>query len=149
MPALVQVSTIDTAEKLRSRIEVFFKNKQYAEISQSIGMHSILIDAEHTMRDQTVFYRYVLDLLKMRIGGEKGKGYGAWYKSFPKLLDDLVSSRQIVTDQAAVEVIASHRDAFGVFLSLDAFFFWALDDRKLTLGQIIQYIEKTVGMRAA
>jgi hypothetical protein len=30
---------------------------------------------------------------------------------------------------------------------MDHFFFWALDDRRLTLEQILKYIEKTAEMK--
>ena len=149
MPAFVQVSSIDTIEKVRMHIEGLFKKRQYAEITLSIGMHSILIDPEHTMRDQRSLYRLILDMIKARITGEKGKGFGAWYQAFPKLMEELGSSKQVVTDKAAQEVIVSHRDAYGAFKSVDDFFFWALDDRKLPLDQIVKYIEKTTEMRPA
>jgi len=32
---------------------------------------------------------------------------------------------------------------------VDEFFFWALDDRRLTLDQIVKYIEKTAEMQRA
>jgi hypothetical protein len=109
-------------------------------------MHSILIDPQHMMNDQDGMYHYVLNMLKDRIGKARGKSYATWYEDFPKIMDELVSANKIVTDAAAADVLASHRAAFGPFKSLDDFFFWALDDRRLPLGQIVQYIEGTAGI---
>jgi len=147
MPALVQVSSVETTDKLKRSIEELFKKEQYAEITQSIGMHSILIDSEHTMKDQAGLYRWVLTMLKERISRSKGKSYGAWYTEFPGHMDSLIASKQIVTDAASQDVIRSHRDAYGPFKSVDDFFFWALDDRRLTLEQIVKYLEKTVELQ--
>lgn len=143
MPDVVTVSSVENMTKLKATIEGLVKNNQYAEITQSIGLHSICIDPKHTLSDQAGLYRFVLNTLKERISGSKGKSYGAWYADFPTLMDKLVSSRQVVTDKASEDVIASHHDAFGAFKSVDDFFFWALDDRRLTLAQIVKYIEKT------
>jgi hypothetical protein len=109
-------------------------------------MHSLLIDPQHTMTDQTALYRFVLDMIKDRIGKTKVKGNATWYAAFPKVLDQLISSNQIVTDQASADVIASHRAAYGPFKSVDDFFFWALDDRRLELDQIVKYIEQTAAL---
>jgi len=147
MPALVQVSSVETTDRLKKSIEGLFKKEQYAEITQSIGMHSIIIDSEHTLKDQAGLYRMVLNLLKERVSRSKGQSYGAWYTDFPRHLDNLVSTKQLVTDAASQDVIRSHRDAYGPFKSADDFFFWALDDRRLTLEQIVKYIEKTVEMQ--
>ena len=149
MPEVVLVSKIDNMEKLRPFIEDHFKNKRYAEITQAIGIHSILIDSEHTIRDQAGLYRTVLNLLKDRINKGKGKSYGSWYAGFPKLMDELRSSKQVVTDTASQDMIASHCAAYGPFKSMDDFFFWALDDRRMTLEQIVNYIEKTTAMHSA
>lgn len=143
MPEVVLVSTVEKQDKLKSYLAESFKNARYPEITQAIGMHSLLIDSEHTMKDQAILYHDLLNMIKEKIRNVKGKSYGAWYASFPKLMDELVSSKQVVTDRASIEVIASHRDAYGAFKSVDDFFFWALDDRRLTLKQIVQYIEKT------
>ena len=146
MPALVKVSSVETMEKLNMNIGELFKKGQYAEITQSIGMHSILFDPQHTMKDQAGRYRFVLDMLKDRLSKKKGREYGAWYAQFPKLLEKLVSQKQIVTDAASQDMLSSHHEAFGAFKSVDDFFIWALDDRRLTLDQIVKYIEKTAEM---
>jgi hypothetical protein len=146
MTVLVQVSSVETIEKLKASIAELFKKAQYEEITQAIGLHSILFDPMHMIRDQAGLYRDVLGLLKDRIGKSKGKSYGAWYAQFPKILDELAVSKQVVTDVRSIDVIASHRDAYGSFKSVDDFFVWALDDRKLPLDQIVRYIEKTAEM---
>ncbi len=64
-----------------------------------------------------------------------------------KIMAAIAADRQVVTDQAAAEVLASHYAGSGPFTSVDAFFFWALDDRRLPLDQIVKYIEKTVEMQ--
>ncbi len=143
MPELVTVSSIDTIEKLKARIVELFGKGQYDEITQAIGMYSLLIDPEHTIGDQTQLYRLVLNMIKERINRSKGKSYGAWYERFPKLMDEVVSSRQIVADAMSSTVISDHYAAYGSFKSLEDFFFWALDDRRLTLDQIVKYINKT------
>ncbi len=146
MSELVLVSNVENTEKLKSCLEQLFSQKRYSEITQAIGMHSVLIDPQHMMSDQTSMYRYVLNMLKDRISKARGKSYGVWYEDFPKIMDQLVSANKIVTDAAAADVLASRRAAFGPFQSLDDFFFWALDDRRLPLGQIVQYIESTAGI---
>lgn len=148
MPELVTVSSIDTIEKLKARIEELFKKGQYDEITQAIGMHSLLIDPEHTISDQARLYRLVLNMIKDRIKSSKGKSYADWYERFPKLMNELVSSGQIVTDAMSAAVISDHYAAYGSFKSLEDFFFWALDDRRLTLDQIVKYIEKTAEIGA-
>jgi hypothetical protein len=82
-------------------------------------------------------------MLKDRISRNKGSNYGIWYKNFPQMMDTLVSSKQIVAGKASIDVIASYREAYGAFKSVDDFFFWALNDRKLSLDQIVTCIEKT------
>jgi len=146
MPEVVRVSNIEKMDKLKVYIEESFKKARYSEITQAIGMHSLLIDPQHTMQDQVNLYHGILSMIKDRIKRDKGNGYGAWYASFPKLLDELVSSKQVVADKASIEVIASHREAYGFFKSVDDFFFWALDDRRLSLDKIVAYIEKTAEM---
>jgi hypothetical protein len=143
MPVLVQVSSIDTLDKLKSNIAELFKKEQYTEITESIGMHSLFIDPQHTMSDQAGLYRLVLNMIKDRISRSMGKNYGAWYEHFPKLMDQLISAKHPETDAASFDVLSSHRDAYGAFKSLEDFFFWALDDRRLTLEQIVMYIERT------
>jgi hypothetical protein len=143
MPEVVKVSNIESSQKLAATIDEYFKKGRYAEITQAIGMHSLLIDSEHTIEDQARLYRSVLNMIKKRIAGNLDKGYAAWYADFPKIMDQLVTGGQIVTDKASAEVISSHCAAYGPFKSVDDFFFWALDDRRLTLDQIVTYIEKT------
>jgi stress-induced morphogen len=146
MPALVKVSSVETMDKLNASIADFFKKGKYEEITESIGLHSILIAPQYTMKDQVSRYRAVLDLLKDRISKKKGKEYGAWYAQFPQLMEKLVSQKQIVTDALSQDMLSSHHEAFGAFKSVDDFFVWALDDRRLTLDQIVKYIEKTAEM---
>jgi hypothetical protein len=148
MTELVRVGDVEKKEELKSYLEELFKKGQYAEMTQAIGMHSLLIDPQHTLGDQSGLYRFVLDLIKDRIRASKGKGYAAWYAGFPRVLDQLVSANQIVTDKAAADVIASHRAGYGPFKSVDDFFFWALDDRRLPLDQIVKYIEQTAALAA-
>ena len=143
---VVLVSNVEKLDKLKSYLEESFKKSRYSEITQAIGMHSLFIDPEHTMEDQSNLYHGILNLLKERISKSKGKSYGAWYSAFPALMDNLVTSKQTVTDKASLDVITDHRDAYGPFKSVDDFFFWALDERRLTLDEIVKYIEKTAGM---
>lgn len=145
MSDVVKVSTIETIRNLMSTIEEYFKAEHYAEITQAIGMHSLLIDSEHTISDQNSLYRHVLDLIKNRLSGKLGKAYSQWYEDFPKILASLVSGNRTVVDETATDVLASHHAAYGPFKSLDDFFFWCLDDRRLTLAQIVKYIETTTG----
>ena len=147
MPEVVLVSNVENMDKLKAYLLDSFKKARYSEVTQAIGMHSLLIDPQHTMKDQAGLYHGMLDMLKEKIRNMKGKNYGAWYSSFPKLMDELVSSGQVVIDKASLDVIASHQEAYGSFKSVDDFFVWALDDRRLTLEQIVKYIEKTVEMR--
>jgi hypothetical protein len=149
MPELVRVGSVEKMEKLKTYLEELFKKERYAEITQAIGMHSLLIDPQHTLNDQTALYRFVLDMIKDRIGKTKVKGYAAWYAAFPRIMDQLVSTNQIVVNPAAADVIASHRAAYGPFKSVDDFFFWALDDRRLELDQIVKYIEQTAALTAS
>ncbi len=145
MPELVMVSSVESMEKLKASLEQLFVQKRYSEITQAIGLHSVLFDPLHMMDDQSSMYRFVLNMLKDRIAKARGKSYEAWYADFPKLLDQIVTANKIITDAAAADVLASHRAGFGPFKSLDDFFFWALDDRRLPLGQIVQYVESTSG----
>lgn len=142
----VFVSQVENIEKLKANVTELFQKGGYEEISRAIGMYSILIDPNFTLDDQMRLYRFVLELIKNRARKSKDKAYSSWLSAFPKLLADLVFAKQIVTDEAAIEVIASHQNAYGPFKSVDDFYFWALDDRRLTLGQIVKYIEKTVEM---
>ena len=146
MPELVTVSNVEKTEKLKDYLEELFKKGRYSDMTLAIGMHSLLIDPQHTIADQKDLYHFVLHLVKDRISKSKGKSYAVWYADFPKLMDQLLSSGQVVTDKAAEDVLASHHAAVGPFKSVDDFFFWVLGDRRLTLGQIILYIERTAGM---
>ena len=147
MQVLVQVSSIEKMDKLKANIEELFKKGQYTEIYEAIGMHSLFIDPQHTMGDQVNLYRFVLNMLKERIKRNLEKNYGEWYEHFPKLLDQLISSKQLDANAPSYDVLTSHRDAYGSFKSLDAFFFWALDERRLTLEQIVKFIEKTAEIK--
>jgi len=140
---VVKVSTVETSQRLMSTIEDYFKSGRYAEITQAIGMYSILIDSEHTISDQRSLYRTVLTMIKNRLSGTLGKGYATWYADFPKLLDQSIAANRLVVDEIAAGVLSSHRAAAGPFKSLDDFFFWCLDDRRLALAQIVKYIETT------
>jgi len=149
MPEVVTVSSITKIENLKINIGNYFERRRYDEITQSIGMHSILIDPVHALSDQKSLYRLVLDLLKKRIQTSRGKEYAAWYARFPQTMSELMASGQTITDPMAAAVIADHHKAYGPFKSVDDFFFWALDDRRLPLDQIVRYIEKTAGIGAA
>lgn len=144
MPEVVRVSTVESSQKLLAAIEDFFKRGRYAEITQAIGMHSILIDSNHTIEDQKRLYRTVLTMIKDKIAGGLGRDYAAWYSDFPRTLDGIVSSGQVVTDKGSAEMLASYRAAHGAFRSADDFFFWALDDRRMSLEQIVKYFDKCV-----
>jgi hypothetical protein len=143
MQEVVLVSNIEKKEKLKVYLEELFNSNRYAEITEAIGMHSLFVDPQHTMKDQARLYNGILRMIKDRVSRNKGNNYGTWYKNFPQLMDTLVSSKQIVADKASLDVIASYREAYGAFKSVDDFFFWALNDRKLSLDQIVTCIEKT------
>lgn len=146
MPDLVTVSSVEKLEDLINNINRLFEQGKFAEINQSIGMHSILMDPEHMIGDQDHLYHLVLNLIKKKINREDPKHYSAWLVTFPALLNRIVEEQQIVTDAASLYGLASRTESFGPFSSLDEFYFWALDDRRLTLDQIVKYIEKTVEM---
>jgi hypothetical protein len=146
MPELVMVSNVERTENLKEYLEGLFKKGRYSDITIAVGLHSIVIDPQHTIGDQKDFYRFVLRLIKDRISKAKGKSYSAWYADFPKLMDQLLSSGQAMTGKAAEDVLASHRSAIGQFKSVDDFFFWALEDRRLELEQIVQFIDRTAGI---
>ena len=61
--------------------------------------------------------------------------------AFPKLASE--ASKLAGTDKSAADMIDSRLSAYGPFKSIDDFFFWALDDRRLTLDRIVNMIEKT------
>jgi hypothetical protein len=141
MQEVVNVSKVDSLDQLQSYIDVHFAQKKYYEITQAIGIFSLLIDPEHTLGDQNRFYRQVLNLLKDRIKAKLGKSYAAWYADFPKRMNE--ASNPAGTDKNAEDVIDSRLHGYGPFKSVDDFFFWALDDRRLTLDRIVNMIEKT------
>ena len=149
MPQLVMVSNVEKLEELKTYINDLFARDRFAEITQAIGMHSILIDPEHMIGDQDHLYHLVLNLLKKRIVNERGALYSSWLISFPSLIARLVQENSIVTDAAAQSALASRHASFGPFSSLDEFYFWALDDRRLLLDQIITYVRKTIEMHLA
>jgi hypothetical protein len=144
MPEIVRVGAVESNEKILAAIEDYFKRGRYAEITQAIGMHAILIDPEHSIEDQNRLYRKILSMLKDRIAAALGRQYAAWYADFPHILDRIISGQNMVTDKGSAEVLASHRASHGAFRSADDFFFWALDDRRLTLEQIVKYFDKCV-----
>jgi hypothetical protein len=142
MQEVVNVSSVENLDQLTSYIDAHFAKNKYAEITQAIGIYSLLIDSEHTISDQRRFYRQVLNLLKDRIKARLGKSYAAWYASFPALASE--AAKLAGSDKSAADAIDSRLQAFGPFKSVDDFFFWALDDRRLTLDRIVNMIEKTV-----
>lgn len=144
MPELVTVSNVERLEELKTYLNELFEKGKYAEITQAIGMHSILIDPEHMAGDQDHLYRLILNLLKKKINREHPKQYSAWITAFPSILDGFVKEGRIITDQAAQTALASRTSAFGAFTSLDEFYEWALEDRRLTLAQIVRYVEATL-----
>jgi len=146
MPQLVPVSSVEKLDELKTYINDLFSKKRYAEVTQAIGMHSILIDPEHMIIDQNQLYRLVLNLLKKRIATDQGARYSTWLIAFPSILARLVQENTLVTDDAARSALASRHAAFGHFSSLDEFYFWALDDRRLPLEQIMAYVTKTLEM---
>lgn len=149
MTQLVTVSSVEDADQLKTYINDLFSRRQYAEISQAIGMHSILVDPENMIGDQNHLYRLALNLLKNMIVTEYGSRYSSWLIAFPSLLARLVQTNSTVTDEAARSALSSRYAAFGPFSSLDEFYFWALDDRRLPLEQIIAFVRKTLEMHRA
>ncbi len=141
MQEVVNVSSVENLDQLKSYIDVHFAQNKYTEITQAIGIHSLLIDSEHTIGDQSRLYRQVLNLLKDRLKEKLGKHYAVWYATFPKLANE--ASKFAGTDRNAADAIDSRLQAYGPFKSMDDFFFWALDDRRLTLDRIVNMIEKT------
>lgn len=146
MPELLTVSNVENIEKLRSTIGELFKLGRYEEVSRAIGMYSIFIEPGRMRIDQSQLFHHVLDLLKNKLRKENGAD-SSWSSAFPKLMAELASSHTVVTDRAAADALASHHSAHGPFRSVDEFFVWALDDRRLPLDNIVKYIEKTVKMQ--
>ena len=56
MPEVVLVSKIEKMDKLKVYLQESFKKARYSEVTQAIGMHSLLIDPQHTMKDQSGLY---------------------------------------------------------------------------------------------
>ena len=144
MPEVVKVSEIENLEKLKAYIPELFQKGRYEEITNAIGMYSVLIDPQHTKTVQSQLYHIVLNLIKENVNKGNTKKYSSWLTSFPVLLADIVAAKQVVTDKAAADVLASHHNAYGPFRSLDEFFFWAITDRMLPLDQILAYVAKTL-----
>ena len=147
MPELVTVSSVEKLESLRTTINKLFELGKFAEIIQSIGMHSILMEPEHMIGDQDSLYHLVLNLVKKKIHRQDPKRYSSWLIAFPALLSRIVDEGQVIADDAAQSALVSRLASFGPFTSLDEFYFWALDDRRLPLDQIIRYIERTLEMQ--
>jgi len=141
MQEVVNVSSVENLDQLKSYIDGHFAKNKYTEITQAIGIYSILIDSEHTIGDQSRLYRQVLNLLKDRIRTKLGKDYAPWYAAFPRLASE--APKLAGSDKTASDAIDSRLHAYGPFKSVDDFFFWALDDRRLTLDRIVNFIEKT------
>ncbi len=146
MPTLVRVADIEQVDRLKAYLQNLFDAGKYDAVSRAVGMHSELSDPEHTLADQASLFRYVLEILKHRLSSSQGHAYAAWYRCFPRSLDRLLETSGGELDQSSRNVLASHRAAYGPFRSLDDFYFWALDDRRLTLAQIIRLIEKTTAI---
>jgi hypothetical protein len=107
-------------------------------------MHSILMEPEHMIGDQDSLYHLVLNLMKKKIHRDDPKRYSSWLIAFPALLSRIVDEGQVIVDDAAQSALVSRLTSFGPFTSLDEFYFWALDDRRLPLDQIIRYIDRTI-----
>ena len=146
MPELVTVSSVEKLESLRTTINDLFENGKYAEIVQSIGMHSILMEPEHMVGDQESLYHLVLNLMKKKIQRQDPKRFSSWLLAFPSLLSRIVQDGPPVGDDAARSALVSRLGSFGPFTSLDDFYFWALDDRRLPLDQIVRYVDRTLEM---
>lgn len=142
MPELVAVSKVENIENVKTYINEQFEKGKYAEITQAIGMYSILMDPERAIRDQDHLYHLVLNLLKKKISREAPRSYSSWVRAFPALLEQLVQQGE-VTDESARVTLMSRMGAFGRFSSLDEFYFWALDDRRLTLDQVVRHVMRT------
>ncbi len=56
MPEVVLVSTVENMDKLKSLSGGVVQESPVSEITQAIGMHSLLIDPQHTMKDQAGLY---------------------------------------------------------------------------------------------
>lgn len=143
---VVMVSAIKTIEELLPILEEYLKKGRYAKITEAIGMHSVLVDPLHTLQTQKDLYYRVLNMIKDSIAGKLGKQYGVWYADFARIMDGIITAKDVVTDDSAAQILSSHRAAYGPFKSPDDFFFWALDDRRLPLEQIVKYLGKTADL---
>ena len=144
MQELVAVSRVEKLESLKTYLNEQFEKGRYAEISQAIGMHSILMEPEHMIVDQADLYQLILNLLKKKVNRGIPRTYSSWITAFPSLLARLVRDNVIVTDAAAQSALAARHAAYGAFSSIDEFYAWALDDRRLPLDQIMSYVLRTV-----
>lgn len=142
----VMLSAIKTIEELMPVLEEYLKKGWYARITEAIGMHSVLVDPLHTLQAQKDLYSRILAMIKNRIARNLGKQYGVWHADFSSILDGIITAKEIVTDDSVAQMLSSHRNAYGPFTSPDEFFFWALDDRRLPLKQIVKYLEKTADL---
>jgi hypothetical protein len=147
MPELVTVSSVEKLESLRTTLNELFENGKFAEIVQSIGMHSILMEPEHMIGDQESLYHLVLNLIKKKVLREDPKRYSSWLRAFPALLNRIVDEGQVIADDAAQSALVSRLASFGPFTSLDEFYFWALEDRRIPLDQLVRYINRTIEMQ--
>ncbi len=147
MAEVLMVSNAENIEKLRSTVEELFRQGRYEEVSRAIGMYSLFTEPGHTRIDQSQLYHHVLDLIKNKISKENRNDYSTWLSAFPKLMAELAAGHTVVIDRAAADALASHHSAYGPFRSIDEFFVWALEDRRLTLDNIVKYVEKTVEMQ--
>jgi hypothetical protein len=147
MPEVVVLSNIENMEKLKTYLGELLKKGRYDEMTQAIGSYSLFIDPQHTRNDQSQLFHYVLDLLKGKISKKNNTDYSSWLSAFPKLMGELAESHTVVTDRAAADALASRHSGYGPFRSVDEFFAWALEDRRLPLDNIVKYIEKTVEMQ--
>jgi hypothetical protein len=147
MPDLVTVSSVEKLESLRTTINDLFERGKYAEIIQSIGLHSIMMEPEHMIGDQDSLYHLVLNLIKNKVHRKDPKRYSSWLIAFPALLSRIVDEGQVIADDAAQSALVSRLTSFGPFTSLDEFYFWALEDRRLPLDQLIRFIDRTLEMQ--
>ena len=146
MTDILMVSNVENMEKLRSTVEELFKQGRYDEVSRAIGMFSLFTDPGHTLIDQSQLYHHVLDLIKNKVSTENRNNYSSWLSAFPALMAKIAEDRTAVIDKTSANALASHHSSHGPFRSVDEFFVWGLDDRRLTLDNIVKYIEKTLKM---
>lgn len=143
MKETVKVEKLENIDQLKSYIEELFRKGLYDEINQAIGMHSLFIKPEYTRKDRHALLSYLLGLIKGKINKEHASGYYAWLSAFPKLLADIIANKSAIAGKASGHVLASRQSGYGPFMSLDDFFFWAMEDNRISLGDAVYYIEKT------